>query len=216
MNLGDLKAEFRVRVMDTERPYLWPDEEVDRWFAEAEMEAAIRSRLLRDSDEYDFTAGDTPVVDLSASIFDIQYAELRDAAGQVYPIDASSHDDQDKRNRHWRRNVGRPTFYIHNDRSLILNAIPDQDYTMYVEFFRTPSNPMEGDGDSPEIGEIHHLRLIDWVEFRAYSKPDADAANPGKAKDAEERFISVCGKRPSAELRRRHIAHRPHRNRVHL
>lgn len=216
MNFGDLKAEFRVRVQDTVRPYLWPDTDLDRWFPEAEMEAAIRARLLHDSDEFSFSAGDVPRIDLPDSLFDIQYAELRDSSGNAFPIDASSRADQDKYNRQWRQNVARPTFYIHDDKAMLLNAIPDQDYTLYIEFFRLPLNPMSADEDSPEIGEIHHLRLIDWVEFRAYSKPDADAKDSGKAKDAEARFVANFGKRPSADLRRRHNANRPHRNRSHI
>lgn len=216
MNLGDLKAEFRVRVQDTVKPYLWPDAEIDRWFAEAEMEAAIRSRLIHDSDEFSFAAGDVPRVDLSDSLFDLQYVELRDTAGNIFPVEASSRADQDKYNRQWRQNVARPTFYIHDDKALTLNAIPDQAYTLTIEFFRLPANPMAADGDSPEIGEIHHLRLIDWVEFRAYSKPDADAMDAGKAKEAEARFVAIFGKRPSADLRRRQNANRPHRNRIHL
>ncbi len=215
MKLGDLKEEFRVRTSDMERPYLWSDEELARWFAEAEAEAAIRAKLLRDSDEYSFSAGDVPRVDLPANVFDIQYAELRDAAGNAYPISPSSYELQDEYNSKWRRNVERATHYIHDDLFLILTAIPDQSYTLYVEFWRTPARALKDDGNAPEIGEIHHLRLIDWVEFRAYSKPDVDTFDAGKSKDAEGRFAAIFGKRPSADLRRRQNANRPHRNRLH-
>lgn len=215
MTLDELKGVFRSRVADTVKPYLWPDKEVDPWFAEAEAEAAIRSRLIFDTDEFDFAAGDSPRIDLPSALFDIQYAELRDASGNVFHVDSTSRGDQDKYNPKWRHNIERPTFYIHDDKALILNAVPDQAYKLYIEFFRTPSNPMAADDDAPEIAEIHHLGLIDWVEFRAYSKPDSDAFNPGKAKEAEGRFIASFGKRPSADLRRRQNASRPHRNRLH-
>ena len=215
MNLGDLDADFRVRVQDTKRPYLWPKPEVARWFSEAESEAAVRARLIVDDEEFSFAAGDSPRVDLPEALFDIQYAEIRDASGNVFPVKASSRADQDKYNSEWRKNVERPTFYIHEDRALVLNAIPDQAYTLYIEFFRLPSKALEDEEDSPEIAEIHHAGLIDWVEFRAYSKPDADAFNPGKAKEAESRFVAYFGKRLNADLRRRQNANRPHRNRVH-
>lgn len=215
MNRGELKDEFRTRVFDTVKPYLWPDKEIDPWFSEAEAEAAIRSRLILDTEEFGLAAGDSPRIDLPSALFDIQYAELRDASGNAYPIEPSSRGDQDKYNRKWRQNIERPTFYIHDDKALVLNAIPDQAYTLYIEFFRKPSNAMADDNESPEIAEIHHLGLVDWVEFRAYSKPDVDTLNPGKAKDAEGRFIASFGKRPSADLRRRQNANRPHRNRLH-
>lgn len=214
MNRGKLKEEFRGRVRDTVKPYLWPDGEVDPWFAEAEFEAAIRSKLIRDTEEFSVSAGEALALDLPSGLFDIQYAELRDASGKTYPLSPSTRDILNIEIRGWRSRTDRPSRYVHDDKMLILDAIPDQAYTLYIEFFRTPS-PMGSDGDEPEISDIHHLRLVDWVEFRAYSKRDTDMFNPGKAKDAEVRFIENFGKRPSADLRRRQNANRPHRNRIH-
>ena len=88
-------------------------------------------------------------------------------------------------------------------------------YTLYLEFFRIPARRVSCMDSRFEINEIHHLHLVDWVLHKAYSKPDVDTLNPGKAKDAEGRFIASFGKRPSADLRRRQNANRPHRNRLH-
>lgn len=216
MKLGDLKAEFRVRVQDTVCPYLWTNDEITPWFAEAESEAAIRARLLRDTVEQSITAGDSTPIDVPAALFDIQYAELRAADGRRLVLAPSSREAQDQTRPGWRQRIEPPSAYFHDDKTLRLNAVPDQDYTLYLEFFRTPTPLLIEDEDEPEIAAIHHRALIDWVEFRAYSKPDAETMNPGKATAAEARFIAVFGRRPTADLRRRQNANRPHRNRLVL
>ena len=115
----------------------------------------------------------------------------------------------------WRSRNERPTHYVLDDKRLIVSALPDQDYTLYIEFFRTPGKALQNDSDTPEIAEAHHLNLLDWVLHVAYSKPDADAFNPNKSAESEASFTAYFGKRPNADLRRRQNANRPHRNRLH-
>lgn len=71
---------------------------------------------------------------------------------------------------------------------------------------------MQDDDDEPEIAEVHHINLLDWVLFRAYSKPDADAFDPNRSADSMKSFSDYFGKRGTADLRRRQNANRPHRN----
>lgn len=215
MNLRDGIDQFRVRAMDTVKPYLWPDRELAGWFSEAEEEAAVRARLIFDTDEITVGTGETGKIDLPPRLFDIQYAELRAADGSITEIAGGSRRELDRLRPGWRSNVERPTNYVHDDKSLYLSAIPDQDYTLYVEFFRLPKAALEEDEDTPEINEVHHMNLVDWVLFRAYAKPDADAFNPEKSKESEAAFVSYFGKRSNADIRRRQNASRPHRNRVH-
>lgn len=214
MNLGELISEFRILAQDTAKPYLWPDSELAVWFSEAETEAAIRAKLIRENDSFEIKAGDNSAIELSSLIFEIEYAELIDSAGTSYEVFASSRSAMDKDRRGWRQRTERPTHYIHDDKSMILTAIPDQDYTLYVEYCRTPAIQLEADSDEPEISDIHHVRLLDWAMFRAYSKPDADTMNKEKSDGGESRFIANFGKRPNADLRRRQNANRPHRNRL--
>lgn len=213
MNRGDLKADFRIKTQDLARPYLWPDSEVDAWFNEAESEAAVRALLIRDSAEISVAAGDT-VLSLPSGLFNIQYAELRASDGSAYELFGSSRRELDGLKPGWRMNTERPVAYVHDDKALTLGAISDAAYTLYLEFFRLPRG-MDGDDDDPEIHEIHHLNLVNWVLFRAYSKPDAETLNPGKALEAEAAFSSYFGKHGTADVRRRQNASRPHRNKVH-
>lgn len=215
MNLREGIDQFRIRAMDTAKPYLWPDKELAPWFAEAEAEAAVRALLIFDAAEISVSTGETGKIDLPTQLFDIHYAKLIAADGTVTELSHSSRRELDRLRQGWRDRTERPTNYVHDDKSLILSAIPDQDYTLYIEFYRLPSEPMAEDEDEPEINEVHHLNLIDWVLFRAYSKPDADAFNPNKAKEAEAAFVSYFGKRSNADMRRKQNANRPHRNRIH-
>ena len=215
MNLRDGIDQFRVRAQDTKRPYLWPDPEIAGWFSEAESEAAVRALLIFDTEELAVSAGDSEKIVLPLPLFDIQHAELRAADGSVTVIDGSSRRELDRLRPGWRSKTERPTHYVHDDKSLSLSAIPDQNYTLYIEFFRLPKRALEEDEDVPEINEVHHFNLIDWVLFRAYSKPDADAFNPDKSKEAEVAFVSYFGKRSNADIRRKQNASRPHHNRVH-
>lgn len=213
MNLGDLKDEFRIRAQDTKKPYLCPDPELDRWFNEAESEAAVRALLVRDSDEITIAIGDT-TLDLPSGLFDIQYAELRAEDGTAYEMAPSSRRELDKLRPGWRTRSDIPREYIHDDKSLTLGAVADAAYTLYIEFFRAPVG-MDDDESEPEINESHHLNLVDWVLFRAFSKPDTDMFDPARSREAEAAFVSYFGKRSNADIRRKQNASLPHRNRCH-
>lgn len=214
MNLGAMIQQFRTLTRDTVRRYMWQDSELAPWFSEAETEAAIRSRLIFDAVELDVSAGDTEL-NLPVELFDIEYAELRDAAGKSYQITARTRDELRSINREWRTTTERPEHFVHDAKRLVFSAIADAGYTLYLEFYRTPRKPLAAEKDEPELQEHHHAKLVEWVMFRAYSKPDSDTMNPQKAKESEDRFESYFGRRPSADLRRRQNANKPHRNRLH-
>lgn len=215
MTLEGLIAEFRSRTRDEATPYLWSDQFIAGALNEAEQEASIRAKLLRASDILDVVA-DNRVVSIGNDLFDIQYAELR-VVGEAYgtEIIPTTHDEATRVNPRWRTESGVPTQYIHSHKGeLELACVPDQGYELYVEYFRLPSAAMEADDDEPEISVIHHLHLVDWAEFRAYSIPDADTFNANKAEQAERRFDRHFGRKPSADTRRRQNANRPHRNKL--
>lgn len=215
MNLRQLIDEFRTQAQDKVRPYLWPDDELTPWAADAESEASIRARLIHDTEEIEIGAGET-AIDLPSGLFDIQYAEIRPIGGAAKEIVGTDRTSLNAARPGWRNKIEPPVDYIHDDKTLTFGCVPDVGFTLYLEFFRTPSKELKEEGDTPEIHVRHHLSLVDWMLFRAYSKPDADTLNPGKAKDSEDRFTEYFGPRPDADLRRRQNANRPHRNRLHL
>lgn len=215
MNLGELEADFREQSGDGVEPFHWSPESVAKWFNEAEFEASIRALLIFDSVEIVIAAGARSCA-LPGSLFDIRYAELRDSSGNAYEITGSGRQELDSKRPGWRTKRERPNEYIHDDKTLTLGAVCDAQYTLFLEFYRTPETPMANGPDVPEIAAIHHPQLIDWALFRAYSEPDADMFNPGKAKDAEGNFIAYFGKRKNSDLRRRQNASRPHSNKLCL
>lgn len=81
-------------------------------------------------------------VDLPAELFNIAYAELCGVAGDVYPITASTRDELDEIKPGWRKTTERPEYFVHDDKTLLLGAIPDAGYTLTLEFFRVPRKKM--------------------------------------------------------------------------
>lgn len=214
MNLRSMIDEFRVRAMDTSVPPLWPDEELAPWFSEADKEASIRAKLIRDSDLLDVSAG-VSAVDLPALLFDIQYAEIQFDDGRRVEISPTDRAFLDRNSPGWRGRISDPSLFMHDERRIAFNCVVQSAFKLYIEFFRTPQDALSGDSDVPEVADVHHIHLIDWVMFRAYSKADIDIYDSTKANECEGRFEQYFGKRPNADLRRRQNASRPHRNRTH-
>ena len=61
---------------------------------------------------------------------------------------------------------------------------------------------LANDTDKPELNQAHHRHLVHWALYRAFSKPDADGADPTKAARAEANFTKYFGIAPDADLRR--------------
>lgn len=215
MKLADLIALFRRESDDRVKPYLFPDDDVIDYLAEAEREAAQRGNLIRDTEEFPIKAGDT-TLDIGALIYDIQYSELMLSDGTFAKIVPTDRDTLDADRPGWRRRTDRPSAYIHDDKTLLLDAIADQDCSLYLEFYRLPEDPLKDDSDEPEIAAAHHEHLVDWALYRAFGRPDADGYDPTRADKAEGRFSAYFGKSKNADLRRRQNKNRPHRNRSHL
>lgn len=215
MTLGELIAEYRSLSGDKRRPYLCDDAEATKWFNEAQDEAAIRSRLLVASEEISFDAG-TPNQLIPSGMFEISAAELVDANGKRYVIEARTSGELDIVRPGWRRSVERPEFFVIEDTAIVLGSVPDAAYTLCVEGYRTPDRVLKNENDIPAIHRTHHSGLIAWVMYKAFGKRDADLFDPDRSAESEAAFTRQFGKRPNANLRKRQNANRPHHNRVHL
>lgn len=222
MNLSGLIAQFRYDVADKAVPYLWSDDEVTLWFNEAVNEAAIRARLIREDTNPDICVlniqQDVTEYPLNQLITEIVYVSM------VYPgnptmipyiIGKTSTDELDGSRPYWRTQKYRPTALIINDTNVRTDCIPDTDYTMNLEVYRLPLVDMANDNDVPEINGIHHIHLVKWVKHRAYERQDADTQDLQKSAKFESQFTDMFGERPSADLRKRANANRPHRNRAY-
>lgn len=206
MTLEQLIERFRIEADDRVDPYLWEDEWLIDWFNEAQDEAAIRARLLLD----DYTTelcqiAVTPGVDsyaLHPKLYEI--AHLRFVSTDL-PSEPKmvTREWLDRMQPEWRSlPQDAPKWAIQTDTRLRLVPVPSVAGTLHLEAYRLPMNAMATGANKPEIHQAHHIHLIQWVLYRAFGKPDADAHDPQRAERAYAMFEQYFGKRPDADLRR--------------
>lgn len=213
MTQEELIARVRSDSDDLVVPYLSPDELIIQWLAEAEQEAAIRSRLIYDSTTADVcsiavTAGQ-PTYALHPAIIDVARAAFT-PSGSSTEIDLylTDHVEQDRLHAGWRTQVDVPRQAIQMDTTLRLGCVPSTDGVIALECYRLPVS-LDDDSWQPEISAIHHRHLAQWALHRCYSRPDAEIFNPKKADAALAEFTRVFGLRPEAGMRRDSQANRP-------
>lgn len=207
MTLEQLIARFRIDAEDMQAPYLWESEWLADWFTEAQNEAALRARLLLD----DYTPAVTQIavtagVDsyaLHPKVYEIARMDFTPASGRATEPWLTSREKLDREHPGWRSwPQGDPCRAIQTDTRIRLVPVPSQGGTLTLEAYRLPLKALVSDNDKPEIHEAHHLHLVQWVLYRAFSKPDADGFDPGKAAAAYGNFEGYFGLRPDSDLRR--------------
>ena len=206
MTLAQLIASFRIDADDSVAAYLWSDAAITDWLNEAQAEAAIRGRLLHESDnalvcQIAVSAG-VSTYPLHASVFEIDHLAFK-LAGQSTrtPVNLVSREEMDSLRPDWRDESTPVRHAIQGDTSIRIAPAPDAPGTLLLEGFRLPAVMTTG-ANSPEINAAHHRHLIHWALHRAFSKPDAETIDPTRAALAETAFTRYFGIRPSADLRR--------------
>jgi hypothetical protein len=184
MNLAAIRKESRFRLKDeAKQGKFWSDEWLDGVINEAEQEACIRARLIEDSSSeassLEITT-DEKRYTLHTSVIDVLSCELASRPG--HPIAG----------------------WTLTETELVFDEFPTADDTLLMTVIRLPLKSMVKDSDSPEIRPHHHLRLIDWVEFRAYGIHDADGFDPQGSANGYARFEASFGVRPTANVQRKH------------
>ncbi len=221
MNLRELIASFRKDGGDEAAGYLWDDPTATRFLNEAEDEACIRQKLIREKSDTSIcqiaVQAGLSTYDLDPHVIDVVYAGMTYASSPTmtpYRLGKTTSDELDQYRPQWRVLKCRPQNIICYDKSIELDCIPDAAYTINLEVFRLPNNPMSAMDDEPEINAVHHRHLVPWALHRAYSTQDGETENAGRAKKFEDQFDLYFGKRPDANNRRRQNASKPHRNRA--
>jgi hypothetical protein len=201
MNLGELRALFRSTTQDVVAPFLWSDEEINDYANDAEIEACRRAHLLIDSSndpaQASVSAAD-PMVDLDYRVLYVRRARL---ASSSVPLKIRSARTMDETCAGWetaqaaRSSVLIPDFETGR---LRLYPAPSTDDTLLMTVTRLPLKALALDEDTPEINARLHRSLLYWMLFRAYSKVDADTADPNKAKLSEAAFTAEFGEKSRA------------------
>ena len=207
MNLEQLIEQFRFDADDMKSPPLWEPEWIAAWLTEAQDEAAVRARLLMDDHtpavtQIPVTAGVTTYA-LHPKLYEIAVIDFVPEVGYVQPVYLTSREKLDRDRNGWRNEpAGVPCSAIQTDTRLRLVPVPSVNGTLRLEAYRLPLKALVNDNDKPEINEAHHRHLVHWALYRAFSKPDADGRDPGRAAAAEAAFTAYFGRLPDADLRR--------------
>jgi len=207
MTLEELIQQVRVAADDLVEPYFWSDEVIAGWLNDAQEEAAIRARLLHESDnsavcQLKVKTGKASYP-LHAALYEIDHIAFnRDGLYRAQPIKLVSGEALDRMMPEWRTEEGDPEYAIQGDTGLRLVPRPNEPGVVSLEGYRLPLSSMDTGSDEPEINAVHHRHLVHWALYRAFSVPDAEVFDPQRAQAAEASFIRYFGQRPDADLRR--------------
>ena len=219
MNLEQLIAQFRVDAGDTAAPYLFEDEWVAGWMTEATAEAAIRGRLLMEASnpavcQIAVTAG-VAVYPLHTSLFELVHLRfVPTGSTRSEPVKLVTREELERIRPRWRDDADRLEFAIQDDTRVQLVAPPTADGILHIEGYRVPLKALANDNDKPEINSAHHHHLVHWALHRAFSRPDADTFDAGRAAKGEAEFTRYFGLRPDSDLRRATRSDEAHTNKA--
>ena len=220
MRLDDLIRQFRVRANDVVEPHLFADQDVIDWLNDAEEQACVRARLIRE-DELEsvcriaLTPG-THTYALNPLVYEIISLWIKPASGRKRPVTLRSREWLNHHLPEWRDFTRPAEITIQDDTTVRIVGAVEVGDTLELECYRLPLRPMANDTDKPEIHQAHHQHLIDWALHRAFSVPDAEAFDPNRAALAEQAFTRYFGPLPDSDMRRitRHDV--VHHNTVYL
>lgn len=207
MNLEQLIAQFRVDATDLETPPLFLDEWIAGWLTEAVAEAAIRGRLIMEAANPAVcqiaVTPDVAVYPLHPALFEIVNLRFKPSgATRSERVHLNTREELTRICPDWRDRDDRIEFAIQDDTRIQLVGIPKVAGVLYLEGYRVPLKALANDNDKPEISSAHHHHLVHWALHRAFSRPDADTFDAGRATAGEAAFTAYFGQRPDSDLRR--------------
>lgn len=210
-------ALYRERAKDNASPPLCEDNEILLFLNEAEQEAAKRARLLFDRTtealcSIDVTSG-TATYTLNALVHEVYYASFTDTGGLSQRLRIKDREEMDRILPDWRDMSESPRFLIVDENSVELVGNPNIDGTIDLEVYRLPLVDIEEDTE-PEIAKGHHIKLLDWILYKAFSSPDADLGAPARAMYHKQEFEKYFGLPTDADRNRSGWRNRPQRNKV--
>lgn len=213
MNLGELEDAFRSDVDDIVTPYLWSRADFERYLNEAERQACLRARLLKDGTTAELckltVSVDKSLYELDTRIIEVKRAKL---ANEDVPLSQIGYAELDDKTAGWEDLTGTPTHFITDwqEGYLRLYKIPTAADSLWLTVDRYPLQDMTDDYDEPEIGFQYHEDLLHWVKYRAYLKKDPETLNEQEAAKHLALFEARFGYLPDANVRRKQRNKKPH------
>ena len=209
MTLKELVRLVRIQSNDKIEPYFNDDEDITSWLNQAVDEACIRGRLVHESINADVCA--IPVVanqsqyPLHESLYEITRLTFVPGNGEKQ-LDLRLVSEEWLNlyfYENWPDMKGKPQFAIQSDTALRLVPKPDNDGELFVEGYRTAIVNMALDSDKPgDLHKQHHVQLVEWALYKAFSIPDTEFFDPNRSAIAYQNFENYFGVRPDSDLRR--------------
>ena len=214
MNRLQLFDAFRSRAHDIARPYLWSDDELLDYLDDAHNEAAERGKLLRDTQTSDIcevaivigTARyelDARIIEVTRAKLDVQTTPLK-LTSTILKLTSTLALDREFPD--WESRVGNVGAMAVDPEgagwTATLVGSPTAAGTLRLQVFRLPLESLNSDTAEPEINPRLHIRLVDWMLYRAYSKKDAETSDEKKGAEHADDFTMAFGVRTNAGTRR--------------
>lgn len=213
MKLVELIDRFRRDRKDTSDPFFWSDDQIVDWLNEAEVEACIRADLLIDE-----TTDSITLVTVGAGVSSVQLdqriIDVHSVMVDGRPIEPTSIEALNKTWPNWRNATPaqRPSWWVFEENNVLrLVRPPAEELEIRLRVSRLPLNRMtlSQSENTPEIGAIHHIKLLDWAHSEALRMPDAETIDLNKSAVYETRFVRSFGTREDAAVRRKHRNNAP-------
>lgn len=218
MTADELLAQHWSDSDDNAEPHLSLKADVFTWLDEGQEEACIRARLIYESTNaavcnIAVTAG-TSVYKVHTAVLDIMKATFT-PDGSTSSVDLTLTDriELDRTRAGWRKLTEAPRELVQDDTKVQFGCIPNTSGVLSIECYRLPLRKIE-DADTAEIGRAHHRHLVQWSLYRAFSRPDNELFDQGRADRAYAAFERMFGKHPDANLRRSYSANTPMHNKA--
>lgn len=224
MTPQELFARFRNDVVDTEEPFLWTDNEVLGYMNDAQQMLVRLTGGIRDASssvtQVPITDGD-PWVDLDESILRIRSATLQstkqpvkilsyeEKVPQIDPISSWPTEWVAATNEMWLDGPVRFALIGMEEGKLRLVRQPVEDDTLLLIVERLPliSLQVAEPTDLPDEFEVrkeHHLALLKWMKYLAYSKQDSETFDKVRSAEAKQDFLTYCATALDEKERRNH------------
>jgi hypothetical protein len=190
MNLPELIELFRARAHDEAIPYLWQDTEVFHYAVSAQDELVRRMGGIADASVGTPAAGrindlalatGNPYTAVSQYILKFRRARLITAAREISFANLSD------LNVTWFEDYGITSVDdLDDDRTGDVDYVrwfdvPNVADTCRIWFYRLPYPRLDDDNDTLEVGEEHHIHLVDYMLHLAYLKPDEEIYDARKS-----------------------------------
>jgi hypothetical protein len=215
MNLNSLITTAATRADDLVAGKLWSRAEWTEYANDAQDEACRRARLLVDSTTTavcSITLVDaTPTYNLHDSIIFVRRVRLLQIADNtaLSILKRCHSNDLDREvGPTWQEEQGQPRIWVPDLDGHKFRPYPTPDtgdWKVQLTVTRTAllpaandTYPMQDGEDLPEIRTRHHLGLVNWMLYRAYSKQDSQCYNPKAAAMFLADFENEFGKKSSA------------------